>query len=70
MKDIWFSDLKPVDEMTRSMTIESMNQAFNPKMSLEIATNATGENGPIAKDKMMDCFKKFIHVLPEEETAE
>jgi hypothetical protein len=34
MKDIWFSDLKPVDEVTRSMTIESMNQAFNPKMSL------------------------------------
>jgi len=59
MKDIWFTSLKPVDELTRSMTIESMNQSFNPKMSLDIKTKETEENNQIIKEKMMDCFKKF-----------
>jgi hypothetical protein len=45
-----------------------MNQAFNPKMSLEIATNATAESATISKGKMMNCFKKFNNVV-EEETA-
>jgi len=59
MKDIWFTSLKPVDELTRSMTIESMNQSFNPKMSLDIKTKETEENNQMIKEKMMDCFKKF-----------
>jgi len=41
------------------MTIESMNQSFNPKMSLDIKTKETEENNQIIKEKMMDCFKKF-----------